>query len=198
MTYSLGEVEALCRKAARGAGFSWGMADEAGKTARWLCRQGLPGAAALAGYLDTEQKTTGPDDPSGSVWSASGPLCPLICGTLLSDLGAASVERRLHELACPILFLPHVGHHMTLSWDKVACCIYEDLHIEGDPMTPLASLATMTQAQKIEGTPCTPTTRAMLAPDVLSTLTRFAARTYAPETDASKLSGAGAGLTDED
>ncbi|MEO0370343.1 MAG: DUF3726 domain-containing protein [Pseudomonadota bacterium] len=198
MTYSLGEVEALARKATRGAGFSWGMADEAGKTVRWLCRQGLPGAAALAGYLDSQQDAQGPDSPMLPDWSAAGALCPLICGALVSDLGAASVERHLHNLAWPILFLPHIGHHMRLAWDSVTCSIDDNVHISGEPMTPMASLVTLMQSQDVTGVACTATTRATLAPDVLATLNRFAARTYAPETDASKRSGAGAGLKDED
>ena len=35
MSHSLGEVEALARKAARGGGYSWGMAEEAGFAVRW-------------------------------------------------------------------------------------------------------------------------------------------------------------------
>ncbi|MEM7733456.1 MAG: DUF3726 domain-containing protein [Pseudomonadota bacterium] len=191
MTYSLGEVEALCRKAARGAGFSWGMADEAGKTARWLCKHDLPGAAALAGYLDTRQDACGPDDPALPDWAANGPLCPLVCGTLLSDMGARSMERRLHNLAWPVLLLPHVGGDMELR-------IGPDKRSQDDPMIPLAPLATVQSKQDSTGSNRPPTTRATIATDDLEILTRFAARTYAPETDASKLSGAGAGLKDED
>ena len=191
MTYSLGEVEALCRKAARGAGFSWGMADEAGKVARWLCRHGFSGAAVLAGYLEHAQQACGPDDPALSDWSADGALCPLICGTLLSDMGATSVTRRLHTLAWPILLLPHIGADMDL-------CLGQDLRPLDDPMTPLALLVTLQRKPNPSAADRTSATRATIAPDDMVRLTRLAARTYAPETDASKLSGAGAGLKDED
>ena len=33
---SLPEIDALCLKAARGAGYSWGVAEEASFAARWL------------------------------------------------------------------------------------------------------------------------------------------------------------------
>ena len=38
---SLGEISFVVFKAARGAGFAWGLAEEAGHAARWLTTQGL-------------------------------------------------------------------------------------------------------------------------------------------------------------
>ncbi len=54
MSWSLNEIEGLARKAARGSGLSWGLAEEAGKATRWLCAAGLPGADALAGLLTAQ------------------------------------------------------------------------------------------------------------------------------------------------
>ncbi len=190
MTYSLGEVEALCRKAARGAGFSWGMADEAGKTARWLCQHGLPGTAALAGYLDTVKTPLGPDDPNLQDWSTNGTLCPLICGALLSDMGPDAAVRYLHKLAWPILIMPHIENRRATILDDVSRSL--------DPLLQLANLVLLEPARNTARRPSEKTTRAMITTQDLATLTRLAARTYAPETDASKLSGAGAGLKDED
>jgi len=51
MSWSLGEIQALAIKATRGAGFSWGLAEEAGQAVRRLEQAGLPGLDALAGYL---------------------------------------------------------------------------------------------------------------------------------------------------
>ena len=42
---SIGELDSLVFKAYRGAGFSWGMAQEAGFAASWLARHGLPAAS---------------------------------------------------------------------------------------------------------------------------------------------------------
>ena len=42
--YSLGEIEALCKKASRGVGLSWGLAEEAGLIARHLSEFNLPGS----------------------------------------------------------------------------------------------------------------------------------------------------------
>ena len=49
---SRNEVEALCTKAARGAGMGWGHADEAGGAVGWLQARGIDGAAALLAALD--------------------------------------------------------------------------------------------------------------------------------------------------
>ena len=52
MHASLNEIESLCKKAARGAGLSWGLAEEAGKAARWLSAHGLDGPGVLARSCD--------------------------------------------------------------------------------------------------------------------------------------------------
>lgn len=45
------ELNALITKAARGAGLSWGLAEEAGWAAEWLARRGFPAAAWAAEWL---------------------------------------------------------------------------------------------------------------------------------------------------
>ena len=45
--YSLGEIEAECRKAAKGVGLTWGLAEEAGLIARHLSEFKLPGSDAI-------------------------------------------------------------------------------------------------------------------------------------------------------
>lgn len=132
---SLGELQALATKAARGAGLSWGLAQEAGWAVRWLEARGLPGAAALAEAL-----------PDGA------PQIPI--GAALSDGALAAAPAEM------------VGHPL---------------------LRPFTEDAPATQ------------TRAQLTRDVMRVLNRYASRTYAPATEASRLSGAGTGgLTDND
>ncbi|MGI9310230.1 MAG: DUF3726 domain-containing protein [bacterium] len=52
MICSLNQIEQTARKAARGGGAPWGLADEVGKALRWLHAYRLNGAAALAKMLD--------------------------------------------------------------------------------------------------------------------------------------------------
>jgi len=90
VTYSLGEIEAVARKATRAVGYPWGVADEAAKSARWLCSQGIDGCAALNSHLksvDGKDVITYAPSIKGNIWSTDKfkPLCPLLCGCALID-----------------------------------------------------------------------------------------------------------------
>ena len=93
--YSLGEIDALTRKATRGAGYSWGIAEETGKSVRWLSAYGFLGAEALAEHLVISAnqklipKLTNNDSDSLTFENnipESG-LCALSCCALMNDLG---------------------------------------------------------------------------------------------------------------
>lgn len=90
MTWSLIEVEALSKKAAKGAGYSWGEAEDAARAVRWLEARGLGGAAALAAHLSRE----GTGD------------CPIWKGIAVSDgiEDAATIDP--DTLDQPLLYLP--------------------------------------------------------------------------------------------
>lgn len=198
MNYSLGELEALCRKATRGAGFSWGIAEDAGKTVRWLSSWNLPGATALAAYLHDRKDATGPDDPTLPDWSSSKSLCPLVCGTLISDLGGVSADQRLHRVAWPILLFSPWVQDMSILWDNTSITLDGDVTVNGTPLTSWASTVSITRKHNVTGKPNERVSRADLAAEDLTLLVDFASRTYAPETEASKHAGAGAGPGDED
>ena len=46
MSWSLGETGAIALKATRGAGMTWGLAEEASEAIVWLQGRGLPGAVS--------------------------------------------------------------------------------------------------------------------------------------------------------
>ena len=192
---SLGEAEALARKAARGAGFGWGMAEEAGRALRWLCARGLPGGAALAALLSARE-----DD------SLAG-ACPLATGTALAD--GAATARELGAVAWPLLLLPfaaqassRTGCPVQLAWDGAQVDLAPDgtafLGARGALDAPRAASVLLRRVPRPEGTPLARGTRATLDAAACAVLDRFAARTYAPATPESRLAGAGAGLTDND
>jgi hypothetical protein len=93
MKFSMNEVEAQAKKATRGAGYSWGLAEDAGKATRWLCHQGLDGVAELASLLQEA-----PDEKT----------CALVQGTRLSDaaLRAPTDRRLLPPVAQPVFLFP--------------------------------------------------------------------------------------------
>ena len=127
MQRSLGEAFSLLQKAARGAGMGWGMADECGRAAKWLLRNGLP-LLPLVEILEARESLCAPDPdsfpPRGTdSFSLGGtdsfslcgmesgkPLCPVSAGAFLCDEAAALPDAvRLRETAWPILLLPFLA-----------------------------------------------------------------------------------------
>ena len=202
MSWSLGETSALALKATRGAGLSWGLAEEAGGAVAWLHERGLPGTAALCSYLGALT-----DRPSPRSYGDAA--CPLLTGSALSDStitapSDAGEELDLGRVLSPLLLLPFVaslppgtmwleagtlGHKETRPPDQwQSQWLLGDAHCRvvmgsAPQISPAGALKTRT-------------------PDrfgcCIERLTHFAHRTYAPATSASRLSGAGAGLTDND
>ena len=141
MIYSLSEIDANCKKAARGAGLSWGYAEEAGKAARWLAAHQLPGVALLADYLTLRQED--PEDYLGSY-----PRCPILTGARLCDSGHDAMEKSIviEHVVYPLLLLPSLvqlsaaaGAALRVQWTDthITCrggeiCIKEDDSIATD------------------------------------------------------------------
>ena len=111
---SISEINALCFRAARGAGLAWGEAEEAGWAASRLAQAGLAGPAITLAWLGDLAALARPA-PAPGVWPAmSGLQCPVRCGIALSDFAglpegpgarALTVERMAH----PIMALPFVA-----------------------------------------------------------------------------------------
>ncbi len=190
MTWSLGEVEALARKAARGAGYDWGLAEEIGRAVRWLSGRGGPAADLLAEYLCDVQ-------PAAS--------CPFAVGAALVDLSGGirpGTEVELGPVAAPVFLLPFVADlgGGRVSRGDVTLATQDDLSVVNWPESWIWSQSAV--VVRFLGVPATPprplTHRATLSHAGLATLTTLAGRTYAPPTEASRVSGAGAGLADND
>lgn len=215
MHASLNEIESLCKKAARGAGLSWGLAEEAGKAARWLSAHGLDGPGVLATQLRQNDgcayQQLAPD-VSAEPWQVPGhALCPLIAGATLSDhayLLRSNGRIELRQVAHPQLLLPfasatarQLGLWLELSWN--GCCL--KFSPSGEAwLVHAQNLGAATAAQVrcacaapggILGKPL-----AGSIPDLGDSpqheLDHLAARTYVPASEASRLLGAGAGLSD--
>jgi hypothetical protein len=210
MTLSLGEIESLSLKASRGAGFEWGLAEEAGKAVRWLVRLGLPGPELLAAHLT---QIAGKDHaqlrprPAAGHWRPAGELlCPLITGAALSDHSALLPEQlMLGPVLHPLLLAPFVarvadrlGWPLALEWSgtQIVCGLH-GFGIKGDPMAAIAREASIAPtADEPESLPSA--ARRSIDPAVLGVLQQLAHRTYVPATEASRLAGAGAGTSDND
>ncbi|NYS24760.1 DUF3726 domain-containing protein [Rhodobacteraceae bacterium 2376] len=110
---SLSEIAALSWRAIRGAGRSWGEAEEGAQAACWLARAGLDWAGMLLEVLDL------PGDSAA---------CPLRAGLRLADGaalpdGVARVGVTLPGVRCPAFILPfaaqaaaRTGQALRLVW----------------------------------------------------------------------------------
>lgn len=212
---SLAEVDAMGRKAAQGAGFSWGMAEEAGRAARWLAAYGLPGPEALAAVLkevDGAVARYAPGERGTSWTSSAGRLCPIAVGAALSDRALEIVRGARFDVGpviSPLLVVPFLARaardldcqiSMTApafrcvstpqgpacdNWDKLRSACDVTLSVALSAAPPCAPLRAGSAAHSVEV-------------DLWRGLDAFAQRTYAPSSEESRRAGAGAGLHDYD
>ncbi|MEP2783531.1 MAG: DUF3726 domain-containing protein [Pseudoruegeria sp.] len=202
MSYSLNEIEALSKRATRGAGYPWGLAEDAAKATRWLCLQGFDGVDLLshvliARFADTI--TAHSPKSNGDVWQANVPLCPLSTGTQLSDYAAILRQHpvAIKNVAVPAFILPFVANAAKAlnevvsvrgaSWSAVS---------DGSVLNYSGTCPSHPDTLDIEigGAVTSPQPQTMRAhPNgaALQTLQTLAQNTYAPATEASRRLGAG-------
>ncbi len=215
MTYSLNEVEALTKRAARGAGYTWGLAEEAGKAVRWLSSYGLDGAGALvalhARKNGSQEVDHGPDQLAGVWTSQSGVLCPITTGATLCDSALRIAEEGVQtaQIAYPMLIVPfaasaatRLGERVSLRWASVRIDVERDgLWIDdpkGEIGVPMVDTLQCGLSRGATGAPQPRQSRGEIDADVFAALNQFAHRTYAPSTEESRMRGAGAGVSDND
>ncbi|MDU9005959.1 DUF3726 domain-containing protein [Sedimentitalea todarodis] len=212
---SCAEIEALSLKAARGAGLSWGMAEEAGYAATWLEVRGLDGASTLLALLDLygdgDLASLSPD-VDDRIWRAKGAhLCPLAAGTALSDfrgLGQADIASgplSITNVAHPLLLLPFVhalanatGTAVHLTSEGDTCSVDPTGAVWGDIAACSDRRDLTLSSEAVPQDPVTPSkTACIIDKDTLRRLQDYALRTTVPASDASR-AGAGAATTDND
>lgn len=186
MICSLNEIEMLVRKAVRGAGYDWGLAEEAGKAARRLALAGHDAVVAflaLCERFDGSTHTERAPTSLAGVWQAPGGLlCPLTAGAALSDLTPPSLETG--SMAVPLIFAA-IAEVAGYAIDF------------GDPLQPTTTRVACRPAPL----PPPPPISAGIDVDAAlwDRLDRFARRTYVPASLQSRVAGAGTGaMVDND
>ena len=123
MKLSLNEIEATAKRAARGAGYPWGLAEEASKATRWLCFRGFDGMAALAVLLDQGLAVSEDHRPltTDKIWRGEADLCPLATGAFLSDSAKRlrSGPVTMQRVAIPLFILPFAANAAS----QLKCCV---------------------------------------------------------------------------
>jgi hypothetical protein len=210
MIVSLNEIETTMLKAARGAGMAWGLAEEAAQAARWLAARCLPFEALFAFLLESEawRSEVRIDGASLGPRSAGDWLCPIRAGAWLSDIGD-NLSVRIERVLCPLLLAPFAARRKgqsELAWEGAT--LQFDADAVALPPQRLAALEiARTDAAELKPAQFFEARRSFLVPneggwsiDVAgwSKLQSFEARVYVPASLGSRLSGAGAALSDND
>ena len=212
MIVSLNEVEGLVLKACRGAGTSWGIAEDAAQAARWLATRNIDWDRSLLEVLRQQPTLSRPTLVGGALESVrSGLLCPLHVGAAVSDLAGLHPRLAIGPALEPIWLLPFAyrharpGRQVVVSWTNGAARLAPDSdacdsliavrHLIPQPMTvtvveEAAARATARLAPSAKGV--------TVNPEVWRALDSLAAKTYVPASLQSRLAGARAGLSDND
>lgn len=216
MLASLNEIDATARKAARGAGLPWGLAEEAGKAVRCLEARRLPGLAPLLTLLRAtdgrNRQSLAPARRNGTWHSPHGMLCPVVSGAAMSDmLGLMHYgqEIRLQNVLSPVLVLGVLvagarRKPIVIAWTGLRAGI-GPAGIAVEEETGLAAAAaaadvTLHFGQASDGKFLRREIVGGVPVDerVWAALQSFVIRTYVPASQESRRRGAGAGLLDND
>lgn len=223
MNLSLNQVENTARKAVRGAGLPWCLAEDAGRAVRWLEVMGLPGMSWLFLVLGAvDHGRTGEllvRQQPGPVWRATGGTAsPLVAGPSLADVvhlhrNGEGFGVTLRDMVCPELCAGYLGvaslqtgAPLAMSWARCEMRIFGDrVFVDGahDAGTTAGMHDLVVRGgSRDSGRPGREYTGAMgsrrVDPRALGVLESLARRTYVESTEVSRLSGAGAGLSDTD
>lgn len=220
VTLSRNETESLCMKAARGAGFSWGLAEEVGFATGWLAAQGIDGAVALLEMLTRKLERSAiicTPRPTPGRWQSldDSPLCPIQLGVALIDRAAIedgpfSQATLLDPVETPLLLLPFLvraaqisQRSLTLDWQGGRLVITPDGTFNRQAAVAwigpdvLAMKITTSSNVSAETLSAEPAHLPSILASTMNGLGAIALRTTVPATNASR-SGAGSATTDND
>tara|TARA_A100001011_G_scaffold20569_1_gene20873 strand:- start:196 stop:807 length:612 start_codon:yes stop_codon:yes gene_type:complete len=201
---SLSEIETTVKRASRAAGYSWGIAEEVGKSVRLSELFGFPGIKHLNLYYENKKKEKFNDIKLIDKINKSNGLsfCPIILGVNFIDqvknietLTKCSVEK----LAYPLLLLPFlsrsseiIGKKLLFSFDESKFLLNFNVSISSNFWNKKNSML----ANKVEISFLN--NEDNFSDQDWKNLYRLAEDTFVDETDRLKEGAAGAGLTDND
>ena len=211
---SLNEVESLAAKAGRGGGFSWGLAEEIGRSARRLAQGGLPWAEALLTLAARAEGLQAPVSAHAEQWrrrqSATGskaPLCPVRTAALLMDDPAILEAAPLHlaNVGAPLwivgmLAASSAADGFEIAWPGASARAGRQGVIASEPEGAWLAAAADVSISPVAAasTSLSPLRRSSVDDVILAALGSFAARIYVPASESSRARGAGGGSVDEE
>ena len=201
---TLSEIDTTSKRATRGAGFSWGIAEEVGKNMRLLELYGLPGIKNLNKFLKDykEKQFQKITLISETNYASKNPFCPITLGTNFIDqvnLLDKKLNIQISNLAFPILFIPFVSRASEIVGKKI--------FLKVDDKEFLFNLNQSIYSNYLKNEileNCNNINISFLEnnnsfnENEWKELYKLSEDTFVEETESLKISGAGAGLTDND
>ena len=216
MIVSQNEIEAMAKRASRGAGLPWGLVEEAGKSTRWLTEHGFEGLEilldALAFHSRMPLEEISPEFSAGLWQAPSGTLSPFCAGAMLCDRASdiadgdylllGSTRQPLALAAYAATAAKLTGSVLELKWWNVTMTLTgSSVEIDAGPTFPTTTTTDSVTCRAVKRHVAHPIPNNYVCnanPETWADLNAFARLTYAPATEASRLAGAGAGATDND
>lgn len=201
---SQNEWASLGEKAARGAGYDWGHAEEFGWALAELAGMGIDGSAVLCQLLTlfetdaiTVPKRLSDLNPSAN----RAPLCPVVTGAALCDLGDMALENgplALGDVCYPIFLLPFLDQMSARVGRHVGAFENDRQLTTQNPDLQTGIIRIWITDMAIHKDRSVAFQRIGIQAQAFEQLKSLGMRTTVPATEQSRAAGAGAGLTDND
>ena len=201
---SLSEIETLSKRASRAAGFSWGIAEEVGKSIRLLELFGLEGIKNLNEYFKSRSSNKFESVNLINENNNSGkfPFCPITLGVSFIDQ-IKNIEKfnkiTFNKISYPLLILPFlsrsseiIGKKIHLKFDQYEFLLNLNVNISSNLFNQGCPVITnVTEISILEN-------KDSFSDQVWKNLYKLSEQTFVKESDSLKEGAAGAGLTDND
>ena len=201
---SLSEIDTTSKRASKAIGFSWGVAEEIGKSVRLLELFGLEGIKTLNHYysLKIKEKFENLDLIYKNNISKKYPYCPIILGISFLDQ-IRNLEKfekiTFNKISFPLLVLPFlsrsseiIGKKINISFEKIEFLLNFNVNISSNLLNKnCPDIANNVEIKILDN-------KDNFLEQDWKSLYKLSEETFVEETDSSKKGAAGAGLTDND
>jgi len=201
---SLSEIDTTSKRASKAIGFSWGAAEEIGKSIRLLELFGFAGIKTLNKYYDLKahKKFENLNLIRKNNSSKKYPYCPIELGIYFLDQ-IRSLEKfkkiTFNKISFPLLILPFlsrsseiIGKKIVIKFDKIEFLLNLNVNISSNSLNKnFPEIANNVEIDFLDN-------KDNFSEDDWKSLYKLSEKTFVDETDSSKQGAAGAGLTDND
>ena len=201
---SFSEIDTTAKRASKAAGFSWGMAEEIGKSIRSLELFGLPGILNLNNYLKKIKQEHPKKIEKIEKENKTGDkeLCPIYSGVAFLD-HCLELEKlkslKFYNVSYPLLMIPFISRASEIMSKKILVQIdsssfllnFDKSIFSKNIEKQAQSIAKVVNIEFIEN-------KNSFSEQDWKELYKLSEETFVEESDSLKKSAAGAGLTDND